>query len=407
LGSHDGADVDERLGGDGLHVLGGHALAHDAFHAREADPHLVLDQLADRPDPAIGEMVLVVEPVPLLVAHQVQQVGGGGQQFGDAQRGLIGRRGLDVDVEDLSDALDLLAELAVQLVAPHPREVVPARVEVRAGEIGAGRLGAGLVAGPHPLVDLDEGVVAGQLVALLVLPLRGQEVEVGHEAVEESGVGVLVAEPQRRQEGEEAEATLARHPHAGADVPPGPVLHVELDPLPAVGMDRPGHELVLGHVPQPVALAGLEDDAGRPHELRHHHPLGAVDDEGALGGHLGEVPHEDHLLLDLAGVAVQETRPHEDGRAVGHVLFLALLHGELGIHEEEFVIGIELELQEQVLGVVLDGTDVREDLRQALVEEPVEGITLDGDQIGKVENLLEIAERVAPASDRGGTLSDS
>jgi hypothetical protein len=28
-----GPDVDQRLGGDGLHVLGGHALAHHPLHA--------------------------------------------------------------------------------------------------------------------------------------------------------------------------------------------------------------------------------------------------------------------------------------------------------------------------------------------------------------------------------------
>ena len=59
----DGTDVDQGLRRDRLDVLGGHALTDDALHAAEADAHLVLDQLADAADAAVGEVVLVVEAV--------------------------------------------------------------------------------------------------------------------------------------------------------------------------------------------------------------------------------------------------------------------------------------------------------------------------------------------------------
>ena len=62
-GGHHGPDVDQGLGGDGLDVLGGHALADHPLHAGQADPDLVLDQLADRADAPVGEVVLVVEAV--------------------------------------------------------------------------------------------------------------------------------------------------------------------------------------------------------------------------------------------------------------------------------------------------------------------------------------------------------
>src|SRR3546814_3572176 len=78
-----------------------------------------------------------------------------------------------------------------------------------------------------------------------------------------------------------------------------------------------------------TTLFRSEDDAGRPHELRHDDALGAVDHEGALVGHHREVPHEDRLLLDLAGGRVDEAGPHEDRSGEGHVLLLALLDGEL------------------------------------------------------------------------------
>src|SRR5690606_21740388 len=42
---HDGTDVDQRLRRDRLDVLRGHALAHHALHAGQADTDLVLDEL--------------------------------------------------------------------------------------------------------------------------------------------------------------------------------------------------------------------------------------------------------------------------------------------------------------------------------------------------------------------------
>ena len=98
-GRDHGADVDQGLGRDGLDVLGGHALADDPLHAGQADADLVLDQLAHRPDAAVGEVVLVVEAVAGLAGGQVQQVGGGGQDLRRAQDelGLAGARQVDVE----------------------------------------------------------------------------------------------------------------------------------------------------------------------------------------------------------------------------------------------------------------------------------------------------------------------
>ena len=70
----DRADVDQRLRRDRLDVLGGHPLADDALHARQADAHLVLDQLADRADAPVGEVVLVVEAVAGLLLDEVEHV---------------------------------------------------------------------------------------------------------------------------------------------------------------------------------------------------------------------------------------------------------------------------------------------------------------------------------------------
>ena len=100
-GRHHRADVDQRLGRDGLDVLGGHALAHHPLHAGQADADLVLDQLADRTDPAVGEVVLVVEPVARLALGQVEQVGAGGEHLGARQHALARLGALELDAEQL------------------------------------------------------------------------------------------------------------------------------------------------------------------------------------------------------------------------------------------------------------------------------------------------------------------
>ena len=210
----------------------------------------------------------------------------------------------------------------------------------------------------------------------------GDWVEVTDEAFEEPGsVGLVVAEGA--QEGEHAHAALAGHAGAGGDVLARLLLDVELDPLTAVGVDRALHELVLGQVAEAEPLARLEDDAGAAHELGHDDTLGAVDDERALLGHHREVPHEDRLLLDLARVPVHEPGADEDRRGVGDVLFLALLDGELGRRTQILVVGIELQLELERLGEVLDRADVVERVAQPLVQQPLEGVALNRDQVGQ------------------------
>ncbi len=283
----------------------------------------------------------------------------------------------------LGQLLDLGAELAVELVAADPGEVVAAGLEEGVAEVGAGRLDRRRLARAGPLVDLDERLVLGGGEVAVLLPLALEEVELADEGVEEAG-GVLLVVAEGAEQDEQAEAALAGDAGAGGDVLAGLLLDVELDPLAAVGVDGAGDELVLGQVAEAEALARLEDDAGGADELRHDDALGAVDDEGALVGHHREVTHEDRLLLDLAGGGVHEAGPHEDRRGEGHVLLLALLDRELGRRAQVLVVGVELQLELQRLGEVLDGRDVAEGLGQALLEEPLEGLALDGDEIGEL-----------------------
>ena len=98
----DGTDVDQGLRRDRLDVLGGHALAHDPLHARQADAHLVLDELAHRAHPAVAEVVDVVGEVVvgLVVGVQLHQVRDRGEDVG-ARQLEVDRALLRVGVRDL------------------------------------------------------------------------------------------------------------------------------------------------------------------------------------------------------------------------------------------------------------------------------------------------------------------
>src|SRR5437899_638266 len=87
-------------------------------------------------------------------------------------------------------------------------------------------------------------------------------------------------------------------------------------------LSRAGELSRIQHAAADAVLGGGEVHARRAHQLRHDDTLGAVDDEGALLGHHGEVAHEDLGLLDLtrvlAGLDVQAGVDAQRG-AVGHV----------------------------------------------------------------------------------------
>jgi len=71
-------------------------------------------------------------------------------------------------------------------------------------------------------------------------------------------------------------------------------------------------------------------------------------------------------------VAFKKRSPDEDRGRVGHVLFLHSSTVNFGGGRRSGSSRVELELEAQLPGEVLDGADVVERLGQALVEEPLE-----------------------------------
>src|SRR5207244_419251 len=114
-GGRDRTAVDELGGGDGLAVHHRHAVLHDALCADKTDAVLVLDELTDAADAAVGEVVDII-------GHALAGVEA--DEFAE-----------DLDeVRDLEHAVllvarDLHVEAAVQLVAGDGAHVVLLEIE--------------------------------------------------------------------------------------------------------------------------------------------------------------------------------------------------------------------------------------------------------------------------------------
>ena len=142
-----------------------------------------------------------------------------------------------------------------------------------------------------------------------------------------------------------------------------------------------------------LALNSIRPDAGilelavvharRADELADDDALGAVDDERAEVRHPRVVAHVHPLALDLAGLLDQELDVDVERPAEGQVLGPALLLGVLRVPE---LVVQELELHD-LAGEVLDRADLVEQLAQALVDEPAEGLQLELDQVRDGEDL--------------------
>jgi hypothetical protein len=93
------------------------------------------------------------------------------------------------------------------------------------------------------------------------------------------------------------------------------------------------------------------------------------------------------LLLDLACHLVDECCLDEQWTRERDVLVAAFALGELLVTEL-----VTAEVQLELLGEVLDGANLFEDFLDPFIQEPIEGLPLDGDEVRKGENLVELGE---------------
>ncbi len=150
----------------------------------------------------------------------------------------------------------------------------------------------------------------------------------------------------------------------------------------------------------------INEQAGGAVQLAHHHPLGAIDDEGAVLGHHRQGAEIDLLLFDIPdglglGVRTQimdhQAHPYLHGHFKGHAPLLALVHVVLGISQS-----VLHELQGAHATEIPDGKDALEDSLEAVIrarlrfhvflQETMVGLFLHLDEIRNVHHPLDLAE---------------
>ena len=388
-----GADVDQGLRGDGLGVLRGHALAHDALHTAQAGAQLVLDQLADLADTTVSEVIDIVhvhvqvDILAVALAREGLAAVVQGDQVLQGGDDVVAAQGAVVD-------LVLQAKLAVDLVAADAGQVVALGVEVEGVEQVASGLRGGGVGRADLAVQIGQGLVL-RLDGLLLQ--RVEHERVAFERIADLGLG----HADGHQEDDRGLLALAVDTHAEHVA----LVDLELQPCATARDDLRAEDLLAGG----AVPAAVEVDARGAHELGDDHSLGAADDEGAVRGLQREVAHEHGLGLDLAGVAVLEFGVDVQRRRVGVILLLALLHGVAGLLEVRLG-----ERQAHGLREVLDRGDLVEDLVKAghvgngvgavrlvlldallptlVADQPVEAVGLHAQQVGHGDGLADGAE---------------
>ena len=150
----------------------------------------------------------------------------------------------------------------------------------------------------------------------------------------------------------------------------------------------------------------INEQPGGAVQLAHHHPLGAIDDEGAVLGHQRQGAEIDLLLLDVPdgldfGVRTQivdhQAHPYLDGHFKRHAPLLAFVDVVLGISQP-----VLDELQRAHAAKIPDGEDALEHALEAdvrarprfhvFLQETMIGLFLHLNEIRNVHHSLDLAE---------------
>ncbi len=136
---HDRLRVDQVVRQHGLHVEEIHALLDAPLHAHEAEPELILQQFADRPHPAVAQVIDVVDLA--FADFQIHEIP---DHFDDVLGGqsplLQGQ---------------IQAQFLVQLQAADRRQVVPFRIQEQIVEQRSGSLHGRSLTRTQAAIDLD------------------------------------------------------------------------------------------------------------------------------------------------------------------------------------------------------------------------------------------------------------
>ena len=263
--------VDQVVGHEAVDFLQAHALLDGALHAHQADPVLVLQQLADGPYPAVAEVVDIVDGA--LAVAQVDEVA---HHLKDI---LLGQGGV------LKGGGD--PQLVIHLDPAHHRKVIALGIEEQAFEQRLGAADGGRIARAQTAVDLHHRLVGGVDLVL-------------QQGLAQIRPDIEVVDKQHAQIGD---ATLAQIQQGGR----GDFLIAFHHNLTGGGIDDVGGGDLADHILfqhrneldpffRQLADGGLGEF---PVALEHHFPVGGNHiDAGALTGKQGQV---DLLLVAVFG----------------------------------------------------------------------------------------------------------
>ena len=260
-------------------------------------------------------------------------------------------------------------QLLIILIAAHAHQVIALGVEEQRVEQIGGALQAGGLPGLLPLVDLDQALFPGlRVVALLNGGVQARVVP--------HGFHDLRVRPQAQGPQDHGDGKL-----------PGPV-----DP-------DPQHVVAVRLVFQPGApvrdnlggierLAGLvqghvEIDAGRADQLADDDALRAVNNEGSMLGHQGEVAHKNVGFLDFTGFTVFQAYKNLQRSRVGQIPLAAARHGILRLIQ-----AVVHKLQNEIPIIVSNGRNVAQDLAEIGIEKALIGVLLNLDQIRHLQHFV-------------------
>ena len=310
-----------------------------------------------------------------------------GRKFGGEQGLFLGddfaRHGADRRFRE-TEADDALAErhFLIEFIASDRSEVVALGVEEGVVEQSTGALDERGLARAHLHIDLFQrffarrGLVVHRPAVGFVLREGGGEILLLAEGVDHVGVGLGA---------ERADQDRHRDLPVLVDLDPEGILRVGLifQPSAVIRDHRAGIAVFTGLVHRGVVVHTRRTD-----ELRHHDALRAVDDEGTVVGHQGEVPHEDLVLLDVVGLEVGHADADLEGRLVGDVALLALLNRIAGIRIDRVADEIDLGLAHEID----DRRRVAQHFVHSDVKKPLERFLLHLDQVRHLEDVLDLGK---------------
>ncbi len=374
--------IDEFLGSQflRLRVQKHHAVARQTFRARQSDPALILHQFAHRANAAAAEMVNIIN-----------------RAFATAQTDeILDSRDKIFLFEDAAFVLGVKAQLLLNLIAPHPAQIVAARIKEQALEKLTRIRGRRGIARTQLVIDFLQRVVGAGNATFLADALQNQPVIPAHiHHVNRGNTGGLQLFQQVRGNRlkfldqytlavrihhvifdhaafellrlgfghvelfkgvEQPQQFLIRAIAQGAqechrqefaaalfaiqiDIQQVRGVKLHFDPGAPVGDDA---ERMQQHAVGMHRL--LKANAGRAVQLADNHAFGAIDDKSALLGNQRDFAHEHRFFADF--ILGLQTESHMQRSRIRFAFLQALQRGLLGrrdfiLHEIQDIVPVK------------------------------------------------------------------